>query len=152
MAEVNLKTEYIIVIVLGSVLLLLLLVFLCLMCVLMRRRRALCFRKRDSDQQPFILPDKTLEQRYGKNHVRGKSSSDKGKKAKGKQLKYSRLGGQSPNLRIPQGDPFAHNYLSNPMVDEDEMNVDWSNPVFDTEKARNRDAAICIQSWFRMVR
>ena len=153
MAEINLETEYIIVIVLGVVLVLLLLVFLCFICVFLRKRRALCFRDREDEEKPFILPDKTLEERYKKcRESSGKREKKKGgKKAKGKQLKYSRLG-QSPHLRRPRGDPFAHNYLENPMLDTEEMNVDWSNPVFDAERSRNRDAAICIQSWFRMIR
>ena len=150
MADVNLETEYIIVIVLGSVLVLLLLLFLVLLCVFLRKKRALCFRGRGEGGRPFVLPDKKLEERYGKKRKR--TSPGKGGKApKGKQLKYSRLG-QSPALRRPRGDPFAHNYLDNPMLDEEDMNEDWSNPVFDAARSRNRDAAVCIQSWFRMIR
>lgn len=152
MADISLETEYIIVIVLGSVLVLLLLVFLCLLCVFLRKRRALCFRNRGrEDHKPFVLPDKALLERYGRKKPKKASPGKAGNKAKGKQLKYSRLG-QSPALRRPRGDPFAHNYLENPMLDEEGINEDWSNPVFDAERSRNRDAAVCIQSWFRMIR
>ena len=147
-----LATEYIVVIVLGSVLVFLILLFLFLVCVLLRKRRALCFRNRDDEERPFILPDKTLEERYAKKRKEAQAQKKRaGKKAKGKQMKYSRLG-QSPALRRPSGDPFAHNYLENPMLEAEEMNEDWSNPVFDAERSRNRDAAVCIQSWYRMVR
>lgn len=150
MTEVNLRTEYIIVIVLGSVLVSLLLLFLCLLLVFLKRRRALCFRDRDYGDKPFVLPDKKLEERYGKKRRGG--SPAKGGKAKGKQLKYSRLR-PSPALPRPRGDPFAHNYLENPMLDDEEgMDEDWTNPVFDAARSRNRDAAICIQSWYRMIR
>lgn len=154
-----LETEYIIVIVLGSVLLLLLLVFLLLVCLLVRRRRMLCFKRKEADQKPFVLPDKKLVERYGQKRPRGgkagvrggrggeKQKGKGGGKAKGK-LKL----GESPDLRKPRGDPFAHNYLENPLVDDDEMDMDWSNPVFDVEKSRSRDAAITIQSWYRMIR
>ena len=42
--------------------------------------------------------------------------------------------------------------LENPMLDPDIDNVDFSNPVFDHEKAKLRDAAIAIQAWYRMWR
>lgn len=38
------------------------------------------------------------------------------------------------------------------MLDPDIDNVDFSNPVFDHEKAKLRDAAIAIQAWYRMWR
>lgn len=147
-----LSTEYIIAIVLGSILVLLLLVFLCLLCVFMRKKRLLCYR--EDEERPFVLPDKKLEERYGRQlQHRGKSKSPrKAVKKNKKAIKYSKLG-QSPALRRPRGDPFAHNYLENPMLDdEDGMGEDWSNPVFDSARSRQRDAAICIQSWFRMIR
>lgn len=144
----TLETEYIVLIVLVSVLVLLLLVFLTLVCVFLRKRRALCFRDRNDDEKPFVLPDKTLQERHRKKRREAPAMGKGGKKAKSKHLRL----GESPALRRPRGDPFAHNYLENPMLDGEEMNVDWSNPVFDAERSRNRDAAICIQSWFRMVR
>lgn len=143
-----LEGEYIVLIVLVSVLVLLLLVFLILVCVFLRKRRALCFRDRSDDEKPFVLPDKTLQERYKKKRKEAPAKGKGGKKAKGKHLRL----GESPALRRPRGDPFAHNYLENPMLDGEEMNMDWSNPVFDAERSRNRDAAVCIQSWFRMVR
>lgn len=146
-----LETEYIVVIVLGAVLTLLILLFLFLVCVLLRKRRALCFRNRGDEERPFILPDKTLEERYAKKRREAQAEKKRGgKKRKGKQP-YSRLG-QSPDLRRPSGDPFAHNYLDNPMLEAEEMDEDWSNPVFDAERSEKRDATICIQSWYRMVR
>lgn len=150
-----LATEYIVVIVLGSVLLLLLLVFLLLVCLLVRRRRMLCFRRKDGEHQPFVLPDKKLVERYGQKRPRGKAGARGGRgreKLKGKGGKGKLRPGESPDLRKPQGDPFAHNYLENPLIDDEEMNTDWSNPVFDVEKSRSRDAAITIQSWYRMIR
>ena len=152
MAE--LATQYIVVLVLGSVLLLLVGVFLALLCLVMKRRRLLCFRREDRDHEPFILPDKKMEERRGKRGLNKEGLGDKKKpKTKGgaKVRSKARPGG-SPGLRKPRGDPFAHNYLSNPLVEEEEMNTDWSNPVFDIEKSRSRDAAMSIQSWYRMIR
>ena len=148
------NTEYIIAIALGSVLVTLLLVFMCLLCVFLRKKRALCFhdhRGYEQQQRPFVIPDKTLEERYGKKQRRRKGGSPE-KGAKRKPVQFSRIGQQSPNLRQPRGDPFAHNYLEDPMLDEEAMGEDWSNPLFDAERSQKRDAAIHIQSWFRMIR
>ena len=148
----TLSTEYIIAIALGSVLVSLLLVFLCLLCVFLKKKRALCFRSADGGAKPFVLPDKVLEERYGWGKAKNRSpGKKKGGAAKGKQVKYSRLG-QSPALRRPNVDPFAHNYLENPMLEEEGLGEDWANPVFDAERSRQRDAVVCIQSWFRMIR
>lgn len=38
------------------------------------------------------------------------------------------------------------------MLDPDLDNVDFTNPVFDHEKAKLRDAAVAIQAWYRMWR
>ena len=154
---VELATQYIVVIVLGSVLLLLVGVFLALLCLVMKRRRALCFRREDRDHEPFILPDKKMEERLGrkglnKEGTRGLGNKEKPKTKGGAKARSKARPGGSPGLRKPRGDPFAHNYLSNPLVEEEEMNTDWSNPVFDIDKSRSRDAAICIQSWYRMIR
>ena len=42
--------------------------------------------------------------------------------------------------------------LQNPLVGNDELDGDFSNPLFDLEAARSRDAATTIQSWWRMHR
>ena len=42
--------------------------------------------------------------------------------------------------------------LQNPMLDPDLDKVDFSNPMFDHKKALVRDAAVTIQSWYRMWR
>ena len=42
--------------------------------------------------------------------------------------------------------------LQNPMLDPDIDKVDFSNPMFDRRKALMRDAAVTIQSWYRMWR
>lgn len=42
--------------------------------------------------------------------------------------------------------------LENPMLDPDLDKIDFTNPVFDHEKAKSRDAAVTIQSWYRMWR
>lgn len=152
MAE--LAMEYIVVVVLGSVLLLLFVLFLLMGFILLKKKRRLCFRRTDGVPRPFVVPDKTLEERFKKAKAFSKGAPRVGEKAKpGKtKKKYSRLA-ESPDLHEPRGDPFAHNYLENPLVDDEEIvGEDWSNPVFDHEKSKNRDAAICIQSWFRMIR
>ena len=149
-----LATEYIIVIVLASILLLLLLIFAVAVCVFAKKRRMLCF-KRDLAAKPFLVTDQQLEAGYkGKQKQRGKAFS----RAKPAGNKRKSKGDKSSNyryepLRSPRKkDPFADGILDNPLIEEDEFDVDWSNPTFDSERSRRYDAAVIIQTWFRMIR
>jgi hypothetical protein len=67
-------------------------------------------------------------------------------KRKGKYHSY----GKAP--RFPKSDPFTNKFLENPLIADDEFDMDWTNPAFDSEGARVYDATIIIQSWYRMIR
>lgn len=154
--KMALATEYIIVIVLAAILLLLLLVFVLAVCIFTKRRRLLCF-KTDLSARPFLVTDQQLEARFqGKRKQRDRAFSHERKskpaarkkknKRNKREFRYEPL--QSPRKK----DPFADGNLGNPLIDEEEFDVDWSNPAFDAERARLYDSAVVIQTWFRMVR
>lgn len=141
-------------VVLGSVILLLVIALAASACLFLKKRRKLCFREvfEDQDQKRILL--------VRDDHGRGKpwrvkkkplkSSKPKAKKRrKSRGAKYHSLG------RAPQRfktDPFANVVMENPLGDDFELEEDWSNPLFDSEKAALSDAAVCIQSWYRMIR
>lgn len=57
--------------------------------------------------------------------------------------------------RLNYSDPFAHRFSDPLHMDTALENFDitqWDNPLFDAKGARERDAAITLQSWWRMVR
>ena len=146
----TLDTGRIVVIALASVLVFLIVAVFVIALVLMKKRSLLCF-KRKTNVRPILLSDRELEARYGprkqrrRNKNRAKSKASR-KKSRGQ---YQSLGRSS---MFPKSDPFANKYLENPLVDDDEFNVDWSNPAFDEEGSRLYDAAVMIQSWYRMIR
>lgn len=55
-------------------------------------------------------------------------------------------------------DPFAIQFSDPLHMDMDQDGIEnfditnWDNPLFDVQGARKRDAAITIQSWWRMMR
>ena len=149
-----LDVTYIVVIVLASVVVFLVATIGVVALALVYRRRLLCF-KRELDQARLLQSD--LE-RYGpvrKKHKRKQSKlfDRKNPKRKArrnkKRVKYHSLG-KAP--RFPKSDPFTNKFLENPLIADDEFDMDWSNPAFDREAAMKYDAAITIQSWYRMIR
>ena len=151
MAELD--TNYIIVIVLVSIVLLLLVTIIVAALLLVYRRRMWCFKRR-LNQTRLLQND--LE-RYGPS--RKKRKYDKafgGKKHKKRKHKKHRNKGKYHSLgrvpRFPKSDPFSNKFLENPLIADDDFDVDWTNPAFDSEEARVFDATITIQSWYRMIR
>lgn len=142
---------YITVIVLVSVVVILVATIGVVAFALVYRRRLLCFKRR-LDQNRLLQSD--LE-RYGpvrKKHKQKQSKLFDRKKAKRKarrNKKYHSLG-KAP--RFPKSDPFTNKFLENPLIADDEFDMDWTNPAFDREAAQRYDAAIIIQSWYRMIR
>ena len=139
------------VIVLVSVLVLLILLFALTSLVVVRKKRLLCF-KRDEYARPFLLSDRDLERRRGKE---SRLPYGKGPKKKRKSQPNRRKDGYqsiSKALRFPKRDIFAQSLLENPMIDMDELDVDWTNPAFDASRAQKYDAVLTIQSWYRMIR
>lgn len=142
MAELDIGI--IIVIALGSILVVLLLLFMLTSFVVMRKKRLLCF-KRNEYHRPFRLVDREPGRHWRKSRQRAHGN----KNAKKGDYKYQSI---SRALRFPKRDPFASSYLENPMVDMEELNTDWTNPAFDKRQGQKFDAAIAIQSWYRMIR
>lgn len=151
----TLEVEYIIIISLCAVLVLLMLMFAAALLVLLKKRRLWCF-KRNAAARPFAIPDHRIEAGLIAQGARAKRRSlfranpARQKKPKKSKLLYEPLG-QSPSTA--RKNPFANSTLENPMVDAEELyKEDWTNPAFDKERASRFDAAVVIQSWFRMSR
>lgn len=149
MAELG--DEIIVVIVLGSALVILGLILTLATLLLMRKKRVLCFKHRSA--RPFLF-----QELGGRRHGRGKRSSKqpfgqkKRSQAKKKSNKNKYYQSLSKALKFPNWDPFAGHSLDNPMINTEDLDMDWTNPAFDEEGARKHDAVITIQSYFRMIR
>lgn len=145
-AMAELEVSLIIVIVLASVLGLLLCIFLCAFLVVLKTKRLLCF-KRNVYRRPFLLSDRELAKRSkGSNRLQKIRGPVKGKKPT---YNYQSIGRA---VKFPKRDPFANKFLENPMVSVDDLDMDWTNPAFDETRALKFEAAIAIQSWYRMCR
>lgn len=138
-------------VVLGSIILLLVIALTASACLFLKKRRKLCFREVFEDQKTVLLGDNNEQGkawRFNKKSVQhSKLKSKKKRKLRG--AKYHSLGKAPPRFKT---DPFANTTMENPLDDDFELEEDWSNPLFDSEKAALCDAAICIQSWYRMIR
>lgn len=136
----------------GSLLIVLFVVFLITLLLVLKTKNLLCFKK-NPYERPFLHSDRELRRRH-KN-----SKLPLGRKSK--QKKRRPFDGKKPNnkyqsigraVKFPKRDPFANKYLENPLVSMDDFEMDWTNPTFDENRALMFEAAIAIQSWYRMVR
>lgn len=148
-----LEVEYIIIISLCAVLALLVLMFAVALLILLKKRRLLCF-KRNAAARPFAIPDHRIEaglvSQGAKRRSIFRANPARHKKQKKNKLLYEPLR-QSPSTS--RKNPFANSTLENPMVDAEELHEeDWTNPAFDKERSNRFDAAVIIQSWYRMSR
>lgn len=148
---VELDTGLIAVIALGSVLIALLLVFMLVSLAVLWQKRLLCF-KRGEDTRAFLLADKGLERRHGRFRRNSALPYAQKKRRKSRKTRVKHYQSLGKAVKFPKRDPFASKYLENPMVDMDELDVDWSNPAFDEVTAKKFEATILIQSWYRMTR
>lgn len=138
-------------VVLGTIIVLLVIALAISACLFLKKRRKLCFRDIFDDQKTVLLGDKrrkTKPRQFNKKNPKPGKPKPK-KKRKPREAKYHSLGRAPPRFKT---DPFANVEMNNPLEDNFELEEDWSNPLFDSEKAAARDAAICIQSWYRMIR
>lgn len=141
-------------VILGAIVLILIVALLLSALLFCRKRGKLCFKVRYDDVKPFLRTDKQLDSEAQKRgffyqKLKQKPLKKRQKKKKNSKVKYHSIG-KAP--RFPRSDPFAKKFLENPMIDDDDFDVDWSNPAFDMAQAQARDAAIMVQSWYRMVR
>lgn len=123
---------------LSVVALLLIILMFAILIVYLRKRKLWCFednpgrRKRDEEK---------LLDKY--------SGREKNKKKKFVRRRVVVADGQK---RI---DPFADKFSDPINMAEDFLdgeNPDWNNPLFDVKAARRKDAAITLQTWWRMTR
>ena len=110
-----------------------------------RRKKLWCFARTERGTQPLqIQTAAEMEAKIQhKKRLRGFKGS---RKIKGFNI-LDRKQSLKRSLLHDQDDG-----LQNPLVGNDEFDGDFSNPLFDVEAARTRDAATTIQSWWRMHR
>ena len=108
---------------------------LSVMILYLKKRRLLCF---NDDAHRKKRDEEKLLSKYTSENV--------SKKKIGR-----RRIGQTDIKRF--SDPFAGKF-SDPIHMEDfyDDNQDWDNPLFDVQAAKRKDAAITIQTWWRMAR
>ena len=135
-------------VVLGSIIVLLVIALVVSACLFLKKRRKLCFGETFEDQKPILSSDNKAQDKVWP--FKKKAAKPKPKKRKKHEKgKYRSLGRAPPRFKT---DPFAKGLMENPLADDFDQEEDWTNPLFDTEKAAVRDAVICIQSWYRMIR
>ena len=124
------------IILLALVVFFLVIVMSIIMVIYLNKRGLLCFnddgQRNKKDEEKMLL----------KYHNKGK----------GKKKKRNRIG--HPEQKNGFSDPFVGRF-SNPIQMEDFIdgeNQDWDNPLFDVQAAKRKDAAITIQTWWRMTR
>ncbi len=135
-------------VVLGSIIVLLVVALVVSACLFLKKRRKLCFGETFEDEKPILSSDNKAQDKVWpfKNKPAKPKPKKKKKHEKGK---YHSLGRAPPRFK---SDPFAKSSMVNPLADDFDQEEDWTNPLFDTEKAAVHDAVICIQSWYRMIK
>ena len=119
--------------ILAPVVFLLVIVMFVIMVIYLKKRRLLCFN--EDGQRNKKDEEKMLSKYHNKSN-----------------RKRRRRIGQNDQKNF--SDPFA-GIFSNPIQMEDFLdgeNQDWDNPLFDVQSAKRKDAAITIQTWWRMTR
>lgn len=122
-------------------------------CFALYRKNMLCFKRRVDHRRPQIFTQEDIEKGLKrKQRLKGLSKQSSKKPNNPNYLqpqrphKYNRKKSQMPFKEDKE------ELLQNPMLDPDLDKVDFSNPMFDHKKALVRDAAVTIQSWYRMWR
>lgn len=141
MSDIN-NDEVVIVVpvVLGATLIVLAVSVVVFIAWYSRRKRIWCFARTERKTQPlpFHTPAEIQSRLQHKRRLRGFKGNRKTKLDHS--IKKALLSDQS------EGD------VQNPLVGVDELEDDFTNPVFDVEAATYLDAAINIQSWWRMLK
>lgn len=132
--------QIIAIVILAFVTVLLLAVLVLVTCLFLKRREMLCWKSRRKRREPYSEPP--TEEMYG---LYNSKMASKQKKRKSRLKKRNFMGGKREF-----SDPFISQF-SDPLEYDDCNIQDWENPLFDMDEARERDAVILIQSWWRMV-
>lgn len=124
-------------IILGVVIVLLSGVAVLGLCLFLRKRELLCFKSRT--QGGKHRSDTEYSYLYGKQEERIK-----------RRKQFLRRGVERKRVSTTDygEDPFRKRFSEIPIEMDFEDDANWANPLFD----RKQDAAITIQSWWRMVR
>ena len=127
-------------VVLGAILIVLAVSVMVFIAWYARSKKIWCFARAERKTQPlrFHTPAEIESRLQHKRRLRGFKGSRKSRLDNS--IKKALLSDQT------NGD------VQNPLVGVDELNDDFTNPVFDVEAARYLDAAITIQSWWRMLK
>ena len=133
----SLTTRLVAPIILSVVIVLLLSVALLGLCLFCRRKELLCFKTKTRGRKPYF--DTEYSYLYDKQEERirqRKPFLQRGvEKKRGSKANYGK-------------DPFTKRFSEIPIDCDLEDFANWQNPLFD----RKQDAAITIQSWWRMTR
>ena len=106
-----------------------------------RRKKIWCFARAERKTQPlsFHTPAELESRLQHRRRLRGFKGSRK-----------SRLDHNSIRKSLLSDQPDGD--VQNPLVGVEELDDDFTNPVFDIEAARYLDAATTIQCWWRMLK
>lgn len=124
---------------LSIVALLLIILMIAIFIVYLRKRKLWCFE--DNPGMKKKDEEKLLYKYSGKEKVKKK-----------KFVRKRVVAGDSQRRLL---DPFAEKFSDPINMAEDFLdgeNPDWDNPLFDVQAAKRKDAAITLQTWWRMIR
>lgn len=141
MSDVNDKVVIVVPAVLGATLVVLAVSVVVFVTWLTYRKKLCCFARAERKTQPlpFHTPAEIESRLQHKRRLRGFKGHRKSK-LDHNSIRKSLLSDQ------PDGE------VQNPLVGAEELEEDFTNPVFDAEAARYRDAATTIQCWWRMLK
>lgn len=141
MSDINDQVVIVVPAVLGTVLVVLAVIMVVFVVWLARRKKIWCFRRAERKTQPlpFHTPAEIQSRLQHKRRLRGFKGGKK-----------SRLDHNSIRKSLLSDQPDGD--VQNPLVGADELDEDFTNPVFDTEAARYLDAAVTIQAWWKMLK
>lgn len=126
--------QYFAIPALSVVVLLLFLALLLAVLIFLRKRELLCFKSRRRKRT-------RRDEETNFTNIYSKDKKPTGLKRRRQHNNYA--------------DPFATRFSDPLFMDQGLENFDisqWDNPLFDAKGAREREAAITIQTWWRMVR
>jgi hypothetical protein len=132
--------EYIVFPIIGLITIVLVGVLITVILLFLKKRELFCFRKKRRKPYKRKKRDKNAHESQMDLYNRDNSAGTYGLKNRHRFQHYT--------------DPFAKQF-SDPLQMVQHNNFDlseWDNPLFDTRAAMQRDAAITIQSWWRMAR
>lgn len=141
MSDTNDDIVIVVPAVLGAILVVMAVSVVVFVAWIAHRKKMWCFARAERKTQPlpFHTPAEIESRLQHKRRLRGFKGSRKGR-LDHNSIRKSLLSDQ------PDGD------VQNPLVGAEELDEDFTNPVFDVEAAQYLDAATTIQCWWRMLK